>query len=57
MAGPIAQFLTGDHRRLTALLAHDVNLLAYHLPLDAHERRGHARPALGFIEPPATQMM
>lgn len=28
-------------RRLSALLAHDVNLLAYHLPLDAHEHYGN----------------
>jgi dinuclear metal center YbgI/SA1388 family protein len=28
-------------RRLATLLAHDVNLLAYHLPLDAHERYGN----------------
>ena len=28
-------------RRLQALLAHDINLLAYHLPLDAHDRWGN----------------
>lgn len=28
-------------RRLAVLLAHDINLLAYHLPLDAHDRYGN----------------
>ena len=28
-------------RRLSALLAHDINLFAYHLPLDAHETLGN----------------
>ncbi|MDG2410461.1 MAG: Nif3-like dinuclear metal center hexameric protein, partial [Halioglobus sp.] len=28
-------------RRLTALLQHDMSLLAYHLPLDAHPRMGN----------------
>lgn len=28
-------------RRLVTLLAHDLNLFAYHLPLDAHERYGN----------------
>ena len=28
-------------RRLKALLAHDINLIAYHLPLDAHEEVGN----------------
>lgn len=28
-------------RRLATLFAHDINLLAYHLPLDAHERYGN----------------
>ncbi|PVY70776.1 dinuclear metal center YbgI/SA1388 family protein [Tamilnaduibacter salinus] len=30
-------------RRLRTLLTHDVNLLAYHLPLDAHETLGNNR--------------
>ncbi len=29
------------HRRLKALLQHDINLLAYHLPLDAHPTLGN----------------
>lgn len=29
------------HQRLKALLAHDINLLAYHLPLDAHPQLGN----------------
>jgi dinuclear metal center YbgI/SA1388 family protein len=29
------------HRRLKALLAHDINLFAYHLPLDAHPVLGN----------------
>lgn len=29
------------HKRLKALLAHDVSLLAYHLPLDAHHELGN----------------
>ncbi len=29
------------HKRLKALLAHDINLLAYHLPLDAHPTLGN----------------
>ncbi len=34
--------LTGLKRqRLAALLAHDINLIAYHLPLDQHERFGN----------------
>ncbi|MCX7269929.1 MAG: Nif3-like dinuclear metal center hexameric protein, partial [Burkholderiales bacterium] len=28
-------------QRLALLLAHDINLLAYHLPLDAHEEWGN----------------
>ena len=28
-------------RRLQALLRHDINLLAYHLPLDAHPQLGN----------------
>lgn len=41
-------------QRLKALLAHDINLLAYHLPLDAHAQWGNnaqlAR-VLGFLPP------
>lgn len=34
--------ITGiKHRRLKWLLQHDISLLAYHLPLDAHERFGN----------------
>ena len=34
--------VTGTRRaRLATLLAHDINLLAYHLPLDAHEVYGN----------------
>ncbi|XKE46722.1 Nif3-like dinuclear metal center hexameric protein [Halomonas organivorans] len=34
--------ITGmKRRRLAALLAHDIGLLAYHLPLDAHPRLGN----------------
>ena len=29
------------HRRIKALLAHDINLLAYHLPLDVHPQVGN----------------
>ena len=29
------------HRRLSALMAHEINLLAYHLPLDAHPEWGN----------------
>ncbi|QJQ96425.1 MULTISPECIES: Nif3-like dinuclear metal center hexameric protein [Halomonadaceae] len=37
---PVA--VTGmKRRRLAALLTHDINLLAYHLPLDAHVRLGN----------------
>ena len=31
-------------RRLAALLAHDVSLFAYHLPLDAHPELGNNAP-------------
>jgi len=44
-------------RRLAALLAHDLNLLAFHLPLDAHSVLGNnaqlAR-VLGLLAEPAT---
>ncbi|MDI5922028.1 Nif3-like dinuclear metal center hexameric protein, partial [Halomonas sp. LR5S13] len=34
--------ITGiKRRRLATLLAHDINLLAYHLPLDAHPELGN----------------
>lgn len=34
--------VTGIHKkRLQRLLAHDINLIAYHLPLDAHPRLGN----------------
>src|SRR5690554_7470940 len=37
---PVA--VTGmKRRRLATLLNHDINLLAYHLPLDAHPRLGN----------------
>lgn len=46
--------LTGmKHRRVAALIRHDMNLFAYHLPLDAHPELGNnAQLArrLGFIE-------
>ena len=36
--------LTGiKHRRIQALMKHDINLLAYHLPLDAHPELGNNR--------------
>jgi dinuclear metal center YbgI/SA1388 family protein len=45
--------LTGLRKqRLGTLLAHDINLLAYHLPLDAHPQLGNnaqLAAALGFV--------
>ncbi len=57
-------------QRVARLIAHDVNLLAYHLPLDAHAELGNnaqlgarlglqadgrfGEPALGFIGPAAS---
>jgi dinuclear metal center YbgI/SA1388 family protein len=41
------------HRRISHLLAHDVGLLAYHLPLDAHLELGNNAQLgrrLGFVE-------
>jgi len=41
------------HRRISHLLAHDVGLLAYHLPLDAHPELGNNAQLgrrLGFVE-------
>ena len=43
-------------RRLAALLAHDLNLLAFHLPLDAHPVLGNNAPlarVLGLVAEPA----
>jgi len=36
-------------RRLTTLLAHDINLIAYHLPLDAHPTLGNNAPFIGLF--------
>jgi dinuclear metal center YbgI/SA1388 family protein len=44
--------------RLKLLLAHDINLFAYHLPLDAHPELGNNAQLgqkLGFITPKAAQ--
>ncbi|SEK82373.1 Nif3-like dinuclear metal center hexameric protein [Nitrosovibrio tenuis] len=41
------------HRRISYLLAHDIGLLAYHLPLDAHPELGNNAQLgrkLGFVE-------
>lgn len=59
-------------RRLQALLAHDINLIAYHLPLDAHAELGNnaqlgkrlgwsvigrfAEQEIGFLGTPASPM-
>jgi len=43
-------------QRLALLLAHDINLLAYHLPLDAHPELGNNAQlgrVLGFLPPQA----
>ncbi|AWL11838.1 GTP cyclohydrolase 1 type 2 like protein [Saliniradius amylolyticus] len=37
-------------RRLQALLAHDINLLAYHLPLDAHPEYGNNAQLAAMLE-------
>jgi dinuclear metal center YbgI/SA1388 family protein len=39
--GEDARVIGQKHRRLKQLLAHDVNLLAYHLPLDMHAQFGN----------------
>jgi dinuclear metal center YbgI/SA1388 family protein len=50
--GEDARIIGPKHKRMKALLAHDINLLAYHLPLDMHPQFGNnARLAhqLGLI--------
>jgi dinuclear metal center YbgI/SA1388 family protein len=45
-------------KRLQLLLAHDINLFAYHLPLDAHHELGNNAQLgqkLGFITPKAAE--
>jgi dinuclear metal center YbgI/SA1388 family protein len=51
--GEDARIVGQKHARLKALLAHDVNLFAYHLPLDAHPELGNNAQlgALLGIEP------
>ena len=39
--GEAAQVVGIKHRRLKALLQHDINLMAYHLPLDVHAELGN----------------
>jgi dinuclear metal center YbgI/SA1388 family protein len=39
--GEAAEIVGMKRRRLAALLANDISLLAYHLPLDAHSRLGN----------------
>ena len=39
--GEDARVLGVKHKRLKLLLAHDINLFAYHLPLDAHAELGN----------------
>ncbi|HTN66949.1 MAG TPA: Nif3-like dinuclear metal center hexameric protein [Burkholderiaceae bacterium] len=39
--GEDARVIGQKHRRLKLLLAHDINLLAYHLPLDMHPEWGN----------------
>jgi putative NIF3 family GTP cyclohydrolase 1 type 2 len=51
--GPVTGWMK---QRLARLLAHDINLFAYHLPLDAHHAAGQQRAAglrLGLVRPRA----
>ena len=44
-------------QRLRALLASDINLFAYHLPLDAHEELGNNIQLAGILELEATGLL
>ena len=47
--GEDARIVGQKHARLKALLAHGVNLFAYHLPLDAHPELGNNAQLLSLI--------
>lgn len=48
--GEAAQITGLKYQRLKTLINHDINLLAYHLPLDAHESLGNNRQLAQILD-------
>lgn len=49
-SGEASQIIGIKHQRIKALLQHDINLFAYHLPLDAHARLGNNAQLAQILE-------